>query len=83
MKQRKGKQRKRQYNEKWTAVGDWLVYDPREEFMYCTDCRMHGGDKMKGVSFVVGTKNFKVETIKDHEMFIGHRGCMATKWAKT
>lgn len=28
--------------------------------------------KMKGLSFVVGTSNFKVETIKDHEMSIGH-----------
>ena len=40
-------------------------------------------DKMKGVSFVVGTNNFKVETIKDHEMSIGHGGCMPTKRAKT
>ena len=38
------KKKKRPFNEKWTAGGEWLVYDPRENVMYCTDCRMYGGD---------------------------------------
>ncbi len=38
---------------------------------------------MKGVSFVVGTSNFKVETIKDHEMSAARIGGIATKWMKT
>ena len=77
------KKKKRPFNEKWTAGGEWLLYEPRENVMYCTDCRMYGGDKMKGVSFVVRTNNFKVETIKDHEMSTGLRGCMETKREKT
>ena len=78
------KSKKRLFNGKWkTEGGDWLVYDRGEHVMYCTDCRMYGGEKMKGVSFVVGTKNFKIETIKDHEMSVGHKGCVATKRPKT
>lgn len=76
------KKKKRQFNEKWKTAGrECLVYDPAENVMYYTNCRTYGGEKMKGVSFVVGTNNFKVETIKDHEMSIGHKGCMATKQA--
>ena len=64
MKRRMGRQKKKRlFNDKWrTEGGDWLVYDRGENVMYCTDCRMYGGEKMKGV--VVGTNNFKVETIK-------------------
>ena len=32
------KKKKRPFNEKWTAGGEWLVYDPWENVMYCTDC---------------------------------------------
>lgn len=35
-----------------------------------------------GVSFVVGTSNLKVETIKDHEISVGHIRSIATKRAK-
>lgn len=81
-KEEETKKNKRLFNEKWKSGREWLVYDPVNKIIYCSDCRAYGGEKVKVASFVVGTSNFKVETVKDHEVSIGHIGSISTKRAK-
>lgn len=35
--------------------------------MFCSVCRQHASEDAKTNSFIVGTKNLKLEAIKDHE----------------
>ncbi len=53
-------------------VREWLIYDRSTDEMYCSDCRMYGSEKAKSNPFVIGTKNFKLEAIKDHESSKSH-----------
>lgn len=36
--------------------------------MYCSVCRKHVSDTQKSNSFIAGTKNLKLEAVKDHEL---------------
>lgn len=56
--------KERLFNEKWESGQEWLVYDPGEKVIYCINCRTYNCEKMKGLSFVAGTSNLKVETTK-------------------
>ena len=73
--------RKRSWNEKW-LLGDgnkkreWLKFDGEE--MYCDDCRKYAtGDAKKKSPFVIGTQNFKLESIKHREQSQGHQHCVS------
>lgn len=59
------------------------MHDPDRENMYYSDCRLYGGEKVKGASFMIGTNNFKLKTIKNHEMSVRHTFSIIIKWAKT
>ena len=68
--------RKRRWNNKW-LVGEgnkrreWLEYDG--EKMFCVDCKQYAtGEAQKKGPFVLGTQNFKLESIKEHEKSQGH-----------
>ncbi len=69
------KSKRRRFNTKWTIGGkvrEWLIYDRSTDEMYCSDCRMYGSEKAKSNPFVIGTKNLKLEAIKDHESSKSH-----------
>ncbi len=66
------KSKRQRFNTKWTIgdngkVREWLIYDRSTDEMYCSDCRMYGSEKAKSNPFVIGTKNLKLEAIKDHD----------------
>ena len=60
---------------------EWLMFDGEE--MYCDDCRKYAtGDAKKKGPFVIGTQNFKLESIKHHEQSQGHQQCVSVAAAK-
>lgn len=46
---------------------DWLVFDENSQSMFCSHYRQYALAGSKANSFIVGTKNLKLEAIKDHE----------------
>ena len=67
------KAKKRFFNEKWRTAESgerrsWLVYEEESQMMYCSVCRKHASDTQKSNSFIAGTKNLKLEAVKDHEL---------------
>ncbi len=82
------KSKGRRFNTKWTIgdngkVREWLIYDRSTDEMYCSDCRMYGSEKAKSNPFVIGTKNLKLEAIKDHESSESHLHTISCKISKT
>ena len=75
--------KRRKFNCKWLTGREWLVYDHENSVMFCQDCRMYAKEKPKTNNFVVGTNNFKVEAVKDHEGARSHQESLRTKTAKT
>ena len=75
--------KKRKFNAKWLTGREWLVFDPDNAVMFCKDCRMYAKEKNKTNNFVVGTNNFKVEAVKDHESAQSHQESLRIKTAKT
>ena len=70
--------RTREWQEKWRFDDDgnertWLVFDGDK--MFCAPCREHSKKTGKPLVFVVGTDNFKIESIKVHEKTPGHKLC--------
>ena len=53
---------------------EWLQYDVERDHMFCHDCRIHASGKKRGL-FVVGTQNFKLESIRKHEKSQAHMKC--------
>lgn len=49
----------------------------------CTYCRMYGSEKARSNPFVIGTKNLKLEAIKDHESSKSHLHTLSCKVGKT
>lgn len=75
--------KKRKFNAKWLMGREWLVFDHESNVMFCQDCRMYVKEKKKKNNFVVGTNNFKVEAVKDHESAQSHQESQRIKTAKT
>ncbi|XP_032362926.1 zinc finger protein 862-like [Etheostoma spectabile] len=75
--------KKRKFNAKWVTGREWLVFDHENVVMFCQDCRTYAKEKNKMNNFVVGTKNFKVEAVKDHESARSHQESLRIKTAKT
>ena len=79
---------KRKWNEKWkishkNEAREWLEYESDKEVMFCKDCREYAsGDAQKKGPFLVGTSNFKLESIKEHEKSQGHERCTCIAAAK-
>ena len=68
----------RSFLQSWKINREWLKYEGG--VMFCSICRGEEGDSSqtgaaskKVNSFVQGTTNFKLETIKDHEISKAHR----------
>lgn len=68
---------------KWLMGREWLVFDHENVVIFCQDCRMYAKEKNKTNNFVVGTNNFKVEALKDHESARSHQESLRIKTAKT
>ncbi len=69
---KEAKVKKRFFKERWRKADngesrDWLVYEETSLTMFCSVCRQHASEDAKTNSFIVGTKNLKLEAIKDHE----------------
>ncbi|KAK9972415.1 hypothetical protein ABG768_025722, partial [Culter alburnus] len=69
---KEAKVKKHFFKERWRKADngesrDWLVYDETSLTMFCSVCRQHASENAKTNSFIVGTKNLKLEAIKDHE----------------
>lgn len=62
-------------NEKWRRAdgGEWLVFDESSKTMFCSHYWQHTPAGSKVNSFIVGTKNLKLEAIKDHEASKCHK----------
>ena len=73
----------KKFNAKWLTGHEWLVFDHKNAAMFCKDCRMYTKEKNKTNNFVVGTNNFKVEAVKDHESARSHQESLRIKTAKT
>ena len=75
--------RKRRWNEKWKTESnrEWLQYDVERDHMFCHDCRIHASGEKRG-PFVVGTQNFKLESIMEHEKSQAHMKCARIASAK-
>ena len=59
----------------------WLEYDV--EKIFCVDCKQYAtGEAQKKGPFVLGTQNFKLESIKQHEKSQGHQHCTHIAAAK-
>ena len=80
--------RQRKWNEKWriddhNVKRDWLEYDDEREHMFCKDCRKYStSDFQKKGPFVIGTENFKLESIKEDEKSQSHLRCIHIAAAK-
>ena len=62
---------------------DWLEYDEEREHMFCENCRKYTtSDLHQKGPFVIGTANFKLESIKEHEKSQGHLQCTRIAAAK-
>ena len=60
---------------------EWLKYEG--EKMFCLDCKIYAsGDAQKKGPFIVGTLNFKLESIKEHVKSQGHQHCARIAAAK-
>ena len=75
--------KKRKFNANWLTGREWLVFDHENVLMFCKDCRTYTKEKNKTNRFVVGTKHFKVEAVKDHESARSHQESLRIKFAKT
>ncbi|CAL9685344.1 unnamed protein product [Knipowitschia caucasica] len=75
--------KRRKFSCKWQTGRNWLVFDSNNSVMFCQICREYTKDKNKTNSFVVGTSNFKIEAVKDHEKARSHRESLQIKTAKT
>lgn len=62
---------------------EWLAYLPEDQSMHCTYCRTYASSENANKSFVKGTTNLKLETIKDHKSSKSHIKCTAIQLAKT
>lgn len=75
--------RERKWQQSWkTADRNWLIYDSESNEMHCSECREFAVEVLRKGPFVIGTKYFKVESVKDHEASNGHRQCVKTGLAK-
>ena len=80
--------RVRKWNEKWMLNDDgerrsWLLFVKGENMMYCTACKDNVHHKMDKASlFALGTSNFKLESIKEHETSRCHQHLCRVATAK-
>ena len=61
--------RERKFQPSWSATYTWLVY--KDEKMFCTTCKENGGEPT--CPFVIGSANFKLESVKAHASSKLHR----------
>ena len=60
------KTKNRKCTAKWLTGREWFVFDHENVSMFCKECHMYAKEN-KANNFVVGTNNFKVRAVNDHE----------------
>lgn len=64
--------RDRQFKPHWKNGRSWLFYDEELNTMKCSLCKEHGHPGKISKSWVQGTQNFKIDTVKFHEKSLAH-----------
>lgn len=64
--------RDRQFKPQWKNGRSWLFYDEELNTMKCSLCKEHGHPGKISKSWVQGTQNFKIDTVKFHEKSLAH-----------
>ena len=68
---------KRKFVRSWLKDFTWLTYDSEGNRMFCKFCRENPTCSDSSSTFVSGSQNFKIESVRSHETSTGHTRCVA------
>ena len=68
---------KRKFVRSWLKDFTWLTYDSEGNRMFCKFCRDNPTCSDSSSTFVSGSQNFKIESMRSHETSTGHTRCVA------
>ena len=68
---------KRKFVRSWLKDFTWLTYDSEGNRMFCKFCRDNPTCSDSSSTFVSGSQNFKIESVRSHETSTGHTRCVA------
>ena len=68
---------KRKFVRTWLKDFPWLTYDVEASQMFCKLCRDNTTCSDSSSTFVSGSQNFKIESVRRHESSTGHTHCVA------
>lgn len=67
---------KRKFVRSWLKDFTWLTYDSEGNRMFCKFCRDNPTCSDSSSTFVSGSQNFKIESVRSHETSTGHTRCV-------
>ena len=68
---------KQKFVRTWLKDFPWLTYDVEASQMFCKLCRDNTTCSDSSSTFVSGSQNFKIESVRSHESSTGHTRCVA------
>ena len=68
---------KRKFVRTWLKDFPWLTNDVEANQMFCKLCRDNTTCTDSSSTFVSGSQNFKIESVRRHESSTGHTHCVA------
>ena len=68
---------KRKFVRSWLKDFTWLTYDSEGNRMFCKFCRDNPTCSDSSSTFVSGSQNFKIESVRSHETSTGYTRCVA------
>ena len=68
---------KRKFVRSWLKDFTWLTYDSEGNRMFCKFCRDNPTCSDSSSTFVSGSQNFKIESVRSPETSTGHTRCVA------
>ena len=68
---------KRKFVRTWLKDFPWLTYDFEANRMFGKFCRDNTTCSDSSSTFVSGSQNFKIESVRSHEASTGHTRCVA------
>jgi len=73
---------KREFVRTWLKDFPWLTYDVEANQMFCKLCRDNTTCSDTSSTFMSGSQNFKIESVRSHESSTGHTRVAAAKVAE-